>query len=215
MKKGWKHRAIIGLFLSDFKAAHNIISEGRRRGIEVLSVSSLAELPFSAKVIITSKKDNSKLPVPVLFVEDFPSYKNLIDRAYEITFGKDCPKFVTVSIDPGEKRTGCAFFVEDILLRTSTYSDKRYLFDDIDEFFNIHKTCRKYIVIGKGAGDLSYALEKDIHERFLGAGQVETILVSEDSSNRRNVFISARPSDESAAFMFFVKTRGKLILCGR
>ncbi|MEM0456925.1 MAG: hypothetical protein QXE40_01595 [Nitrososphaerota archaeon] len=218
MKKGRKlrkHNVIIGLLLSDFRTIHNIISEARRRDIEVLSVSSLADLPLNAKVIITSKKDDPKLPIPVLFVEDLPSYKALVDRAYEIAFGKVRPKFVTVSIDPGEKRTGCAFFAEDVLLRTSTYSDRQSLLDDISDFFNAHQDCKKYVIIGKGAGDFSHALEKDISERFLGTGQVEIMTVSENSSSRRNVFISTHPSDESAALMLFVKTRGKLILSGR
>jgi hypothetical protein len=215
VRKLRKHRVTIGLLLSDFRTVHNIISEARRRGIEVLSVSSLADLPLNAKVIITSKKEDPKLPIPTLFIEELPSYKALLDRAYEIAFGKDRPKFVTVSIDPGEKRTGCAFFTEDILLRTSTYSDRDRLFEDIDDFFNTHKSCKKYIIIGKGASGLSHALEKDIYDRFLEAGQVEIMTVSENSSNRRNVFIPAHPSDESAALMLFVKVRGKLMLSGR
>jgi len=215
VRKSGKHRITIGLLISDFRRAHNIISEAKRRGIEVLSVSSLAELPLTAKVIITSKKEDPKLPIPTLFVEELSSYKALLDRAYEIAFGKDCPKFVTVSIDPGEKRIGCAFFAEDMLLRTSTYSDKDRLFEDIEEFFNAHKSCKKYIIIGKGAGDLSHALEKNLCDRFLGAGQVEVMTVSENSSNRKNVFIPAHPSDESAALMLFIKVRGKLVLSGR
>lgn len=206
---------IIGLLLSDFRAIHNIISEARRRGIDVLSVSSIADIPLSAKLIITSKKDDPKLPIPVLFVEDLPSHKALIDRTCEIAFGKVRPNFVTVSIDPGEKRTGCAFFAEDALLRTSTYSDMQRLLNDISDFFNMHQDCKKYIIIGKGAGGFSYSLEKELSERFLGTGQVEIMFVSENSSSRKNVFISARPSDESAALMLFVKTRGRLILSGR
>ncbi|MCS7136433.1 MAG: hypothetical protein RMJ14_04505 [Nitrososphaerota archaeon] len=210
-----KRKVSVGLLLSDFRTVYNVISEARRRGIEVLYVNSFSELPLNAKAIITSKKDDPKLPIPVLFVEDFPSYKALMDRAYEVAFGKDCPKFITVSIDPGEKRTGCAFFAEDILLRTSTYSDRQRLFNDIEEFFNTHQNCKKYVIIGEGAGNLSYDLEKDIRERFLGTDRVEIMTVSENSSSRRNVFISAHPSDESAALMLFVKVRGKLILSGR
>jgi len=207
-----KYKVTIGLLLPDLRVAYAIASEARRRGVEVLSVSSPSDLPLSTKVIITTRKLAPKLPIPALFVEDAPSYKAIIDRAYEVAFGKDSVRFVTVSIDPGEKRIGCAFFAEDILLRTSIYSNVRALLDDVDDFFRAHQECRKYIIIGEGPGDFFYTLKGSIYERFLGLGQVEIMTVSEDSSNQKNVFIHARSSDENAALMLFIKARGKLML---
>ncbi|MEM2910685.1 MAG: hypothetical protein QXO01_06460 [Nitrososphaerota archaeon] len=210
-----KHGVTIGLLLSDLRVAHSIVSEASRRGMEVLSVSSPAELPLTTKVIITSKKDAPKLPTPALFVEDVPSCKTLIDRAYEMTFGKNCVKFVAVSIDPGEKRIGCAFFAEDMLLRTSTYSDEHALLDDIDDFFNAHQGCKKYIIIGEGPGNFSYTIKKNVYEKFLSAGQVEIMAISENSSSQKNVFMLAHSPDENAALMLFIKARGRLMLSGK
>lgn len=86
----------------------------------------------------------------VLIQEDFPSTTSLVDRAYELSLGKNRCKATTVSIDPG-KRIGAAFLCDDLLIRTEVFYTKEDVAKEAELFFKSHQSRDSKVIIGTGA----------------------------------------------------------------
>lgn len=203
-------RVTIGLITEDMRIANQIISEARDRGINIVMARSLSELPLNVKSIILNKVKASNLLGNFIYIEDATSLKTLIDRAYEVANGKHVVKSVIASIDPGEKRIGCAYFAEELLLRTSTYSCVDRLVIDLDDFFKAHEQCKKFLLIGNGRNEhiLQY-----LKERYQPMG-IKVIEVSEERSSQRDIFVKDITGDEAAAIRIFAKVWGRISILG-
>lgn len=146
-----KKRPIIAVVTQDLRFAKRVIDEARRRGIDAKHFNNLDEVSLSAHAIIAKKGeiDNTTDERVVLLNQDMTSTA-IIDKAIEVGLCKRNVRKAVVVIDPG-KKTGVAFFADEILLRTETYYRNEVLSDDLADFFKNHVDCEKCIYVGEGA----------------------------------------------------------------
>jgi len=115
----------------------------------------------------------------------------------ELSSNKFDVQEVSVSIDPG-KRVGAAFLADEVVVRTSTYTDYDRLVDDIEEFAENHRGSRLNILIGSGAREYRDKLIEKLRTR-LKHRSPKIYLIPEHGSSRMGRKIKV---DEEAALIF-------------
>jgi len=193
-------KARIAIITSDTRLASRILSEAASRGVEAMHVMSETDLPLSAKVIITKRLE---FPEPsyghTVFAEDYTSPTAIIDRAIEVCAGKAEARQITVSLDPG-KRVGAAYLVDDVVVRTATYTDYEMLASSIEEFVKNHPNVSLSVVIGAGAPNHRDEMLRFLKKRLPFLSNASIHLVPEDRTSRQRSWMrSRRGMDESAA----------------
>lgn len=183
----------------NLRTAKKVTRELERREIKFIHLTSADAIPEYITVLISTRGD---LPLTsssqVLMQEDFVSTTSLVDRAYELSLGKNRYKIVTVSIDPG-KRIGAAFLCDDLLVRTEVFHAKKEVAEEAEVFFKSHQSHWNRIIIGAGAPEHRDQLLH--HLRQISIPHLKLYLVDEYSSHG-NIYLSQKLSkDESSAIL--------------
>jgi len=173
--------------------------------VKFVHLTSADAIPAYITVAISTRSECEPISGgKVLIQEDFSSITSLVDRAYELSLGKNRCQAATVSIDPG-KRIGAAFLCDDLLIRTEVFHGKQEAAEEAELFFKSHRCQRSDVIIGAGAPEhrdqLLYYL------RRISATNLRIYLVDENSS-RGNIYIPRNLSkDESSAISISSRRR--------
>lgn len=182
---------------SNLRVAKKLRKELGRRRMKFVHVTSVDTIPAYITVVISTRSECKSISSSqVLIKEDFRSITSLVDRAYELSVGKNRCKVATVSIDPG-KRVGVAFLCDDLLTRTEVFYAKQDVVKEAELFLKSHQCRNSRVIVGAGAPEHRDELLR--HIRNISVPNLKIYLVDENSS-RENVYISPNLSkDESSA----------------
>ncbi|MGB9638884.1 MAG: hypothetical protein ACPL1F_06295 [bacterium] len=179
----------IGIATKDLKIAKKISNELKKRGLKYIFLTPENDFPTYLKVLIYGYRNEFRESSikNVLFYEDYDSPSKIIDRAYEIAFGKEKYSNVIVAIDPGG-RIGAAFICDNLVIKTMLFHNIKNLLNEMDSFFKMHfNNSRKIVLIGKGAYEIGNKIINAINKKY--GKEVELILIHEEFSNK-NIFNS-------------------------
>jgi len=176
-----------------------------RRGVKFVHLTSSDAIPAYITVAISTRNERKSTSISKMLIqEDFPSVTSLVDRAYELSLGKNCCRAATVSIDPG-KRIGAAFLCDDLLTRTEVFHRKQEAAEEAELFFKSHQCQRSEVIIGAGAPEhrdqLLYYL------RRISAPNLKIYLVDENSSHG-NIYIPRNLSKDEGSAISISSRRG-------
>lgn len=178
----------IGIATKDLKIAKKICNELEKRGLKYIFLTPENDFPTYLRVLIYGYRNEFRESSikNVLFYEDYDSPSKIVDRAYEIAFGKENYSNIIIAIDPGN-RIGAAFICDNLIIKTMLFHNIKNLLNEIDSFFKMHFNSRKIILIGKGAYEIGNKIINEINKKY--GKEVELILMCEDFSNK-NIFNS-------------------------
>lgn len=168
----------------DHRFGKKVTDEARRRGLDAKFYSSMEEVPLSADAVVI-KTDEYEIPAAGKIVPIQPGMQpaSIVDKALEIGFGKKTVSKAVVVIDPG-KKTGVAFFADEVLLRTQTYFDYELLADHVADFFNNHRCSEWVIYLGEGAPEFREQLIQHLTAKISKASHEIIKTVPEKGSSK-------------------------------
>jgi len=140
----------VGLVTLDMKFASLFREAASKMGVKTIHILDIDELPLSVLVVVAKKSELQLKNVKrrVLYVEDYPSLEELIERVIEVLNEVEIYRNVLIAIDPG-KTIGVAYLVNSKIIKTSTYFNEESMFEDIKTFLERHREAdEKIIVIG-------------------------------------------------------------------
>ncbi len=140
----------MGLVTLDMKFASLFREAASKMGVKTIHILDIDELPLSVLVVVAKKSELQLKNVKrrVLYVEDYPSLEELIERVIEVLNEVEIYRNVLIAIDPG-KTIGVAYLVNSKIIKTSTYFNEESMFEDIKTFLERHREAdEKIIVIG-------------------------------------------------------------------
>jgi len=168
----------------DLKFGKQITDEARKRGIEAKLYESLDRVPLSTDAVVVRRNEYDEVLSEKMFVANLQSSpRSIVDKAIETGYRKKKVAKATVVIDPG-KKTGAAYFADDILLRTETYFSNEPLIDDVAEFFSNHPEAQQLVLVGEGAPDFRQTLIEQLVEKIPGLSTENIITVPERNSSK-------------------------------
>ncbi|MEM2928623.1 MAG: hypothetical protein QXP60_06645 [Nitrososphaerota archaeon] len=178
----------IGIATKDLKIAKKISNELKKRGLKYIFLAPENDFPTYLRVLIYGYRNEFKESSikNFLFYEDYNSPSKIVDRAYEIAFGREKYSNIIIAIDPGN-RIGAAFICDNLIIKTMLFYNIKNLLNEIDSFFKMHFNSRKIVLIGKGAYEIGDKIINAINKKY--GKEVELILMREDFSNK-NIFNS-------------------------
>lgn len=183
-KEPFKKRFQLAVVTLDLKFGKQIADEASKRGIEARHYESMDKVPLSADTIIVKRNEHSEVSSEKVFVaEPQSSPRSIVDKAIETGYRKKKVAKAIVVIDPG-KKTGAAFFADDILLRTETYFTNEPLIDDVAEFFSNHREAQRLILIGEGAPDFRQTLITQLTNKVPELTAENIVTVPEKNSSK-------------------------------
>ena len=190
---------------SNLRVGKELKKELVRRRVKFIHLTSADAIPAYITVVISTREEYScTSSTQVLIRENFPSTVSLVDRAYELSLGKNHCKIATASIDPG-KRIGVAFLCDDLLTRTEVFHMKQDVAEEVELFFKSHQSQDNRVIMGAGAPEHRDELLQ--HLRGISVPNLEVHLVSENSS-RGSIYISANLSDDECSALSISSRRG-------
>ncbi|MCL7389240.1 MAG: hypothetical protein LZ173_04805, partial [Thaumarchaeota archaeon] len=113
---------IVGLVTLDMKFASLFREAISKMGVKTIHTVSIDNLPLSVNVIVTKRSEFQVDAVNrrTLYLEDYRSMEELIERVLEVLNGVESYQNILIAIDPG-KTIGVAYSVNDKIIRTSKY----------------------------------------------------------------------------------------------
>lgn len=213
MEKRLKERALIGLITMDMRFAAKVRQAASRLGAKVLHVPSIKELPLTVRVAVAKRgEDIRERGWRILYLEDYGSVEELVERAVEAALGVERYRVAVVAIDPG-KTMGAAYILDGSVVYTRRYGVLESLVDDVAHFLRTHRGAeRKYILIGAASDvEVGARLAERIRRAVYGEGNVEILLVDETSTSK-GLLPRARgmSRDEYSALLLLVRNILKL-----
>ena len=177
---------MIGLITLDLRLGSRVKEIASRLGAEVIHVAEADELPLKVRVVILSKKEGVELSGrEVIYIEDYGSVEELVERAYELALGKRSYELTIVAIDPG-KSMGAAYILDNKLIKTRRYGIVEKLVDDVKRFMKAHRLAKeRYVLIGSTTSpeDAELIAEK-IRRALYDERGLKVMLVDEFSTSK-------------------------------
>lgn len=189
------HRGFLLAVLShDHRFAKRIVEEARRRRLEVVHVNSREDIPLTAKAVIMKRGEFPGITADrVVEAEATQSPASVVDKAIEKAFMIEKVAKALVAVDPG-KKTGLAYYADNVLLRTETLYDYDVLAEHVADFFRNHPESVHHVVMGAGAPIYREHLTKSLLSKMPDLREENIFTVPEGNSTRL-----ARGRDELAA----------------
>lgn len=178
--------AFIGIATKDLKIAKKICSELEKRGLKYIFLTPEDNFPTYLRVLIYGyRKEFKETTIKnILFYEDYNSPSKIIDKAYEIAFGREKYSNIVIAIDPGN-RIGVAFMCDNLIIKTMLFCNIKEFLNELDSFLKMHFNSRKFVLIGKGAQKISDKIYNEVNKKF--GKDVKIIFIDEKFSNK-NIF---------------------------
>ena len=173
--------------------------------MKFIHVTSEDAIPAYITVVISTRSECKSISSSqVLIKDDFHSITSLVDRAYELSVGKNRCNVATVSIDPG-KRIGVAFLCDDLLSRTEVFYAKQDVVKEAELFLKSHQCKDSRVIVGTGAPEHRDELLRYI--RDISIPNLKIYLVDENSSCG-NIYISSNLSKDESSAVLISSRRG-------
>ncbi len=140
----------VGLVTLDMKFASLFREAVSKMGIKIIHALDIDELPLSVLVVVAKKSELQLENVKrrILYVEDYSSLEELIEKVLEALNEVESYQNVLIAIDPG-KTIGVAYLVNGKIIKTSKYFYEESMLEDIKTFLERHREAEeKIIVIG-------------------------------------------------------------------
>ena len=198
----------IGLVTLDMRFAARVREEASRLGAKVLHAADSRDLPLDVEVVLASRRERLKIDRKrVLYLEDFSSVSELVERAVELSVVGPRYRVAIVAIDPG-KNVGAAYLLDNKVIKTRRYGLIENLIDDVKGFLSSHRGAeRRYVVVGaatdfKIVKQIMLELEKALRDEEV------TIVMSDESFTSKGLIPRARgmSKDEYSALILSLKT---------
>ncbi|MDJ0272525.1 MAG: hypothetical protein NYU05_02835 [Aigarchaeota archaeon] len=187
-------RFLLAVLSHDHKFAKRIVEEARRRRLEVVHVHSRGDIPLTAKAVIMKRGEFPGLTVDkAVEADSTQSAASVVDKAIEKAFMIDKVAKALVAVDPG-KKTGLAYYADNVLLRTETLYDYEVLAEHVADFFRNHPESVHHVVMGAGASVYREQLTKSLLSKMPELSEENIFTVPEGNSTRL-----AKGRDELAA----------------
>ncbi len=139
------------------KAYYLLVNELKKRNISFLSLTPDDSIPIDVKVVVTTKKERSKIKhEKVLEYDEVENPAEVIDEAIRIVKGKRVYERLVVGVDPGQN-FGVAFLGEGNILETKNCITLYETVMTIKDFLS--RTPANHITIKIGNGVPTYAEE--------------------------------------------------------
>ena len=208
--RSWRPR--IGLVTVDLRLASRVRRLIGEYDVELIHAADPSDLPLDVGALIAKRSeslvDNSG---KVLYLEDFNSIEELVERAVEFAIMGPDYGMVAVAIDPG-KSPGVAYLVDNKLLKTRRYGLIEDLVEDVGRFIERHSEARrKYVIIGSSTSfenvkEILKRLEKKLRDQSV------TIIVCDESFTSRGLLpkLKGMSKDEYSALILSLKNLIKL-----
>ena len=208
--RSWRPR--IGLVTVDLRLASRVRRLISEYDVEFIHAADPSDLPLDVGALIAKRSeglvDNRG---KVLYLEDFNSIEELVERAVEFAITGSDYRVVAVAIDPG-KSPGVAYLVDNKLLKTRRYGLIEDLVEDVGRFIERHSEARrKYVIIGSSTNfenvkEVLRRLEKKLRDQGV------TIIVCDESFTSRGLLpkLKGMSKDEYSALILSLKNLIKL-----
>jgi len=121
----------LGVVVARYVLAARVVEHARMMGFRVFWATRASELPITVRHVVMSRMNGEEAPEArrVHYIEDYPSIECLLLHVIVEERGNARSRCLALSIDPG-KSMGAAFFVDEALLATATYTSLDALIDD-------------------------------------------------------------------------------------
>ena len=208
--RSWRPK--IGLVTVDLRLASRVRRLISEYDVEFIHAADPSDLPLDVGALIAKRSeglvDNRG---KVLYLEDFNSIEELVERAVEFAITGSDYRMVAVAIDPG-KSPGVAYLVDNKLLKTRRYGLIEDLVEDVGRFIERHSEARrKYVIIGSSTNfenvkEVLRRLEKKLRDQGV------TIIVCDESFTSRSLLpkLKGMSKDEYSALILSLKNLIKL-----
>ncbi len=202
-----RNQARVGLVTLDLRFTFMVKKAAQEYHITVVHVVDSKELPLDIEVVIAKRSEGLMIDRgTILYMEDFSSVEELVERALEIALIGLKYKMAVAAIDPG-KNLGAAYLLDNVILKTRKYGLVDDLVEDVEKFMRRHEEAeRRYVIVGAAS---DFEIVKNILRKLESKlrGHETTIIVCDESFTSRGMIpkFKGMSKDEYSALILSLK----------
>jgi len=202
-----RNQARVGLVTLDLRFTFMVKKAAQEYHITVVHVVDSKELPLDIEVVIAKRSEGLVIDRgTILYMEDFSSVEELVERALEIALIGLKYKMAVAAIDPG-KNLGAAYLLDNVILKTRKYGLVDDLVEDVEKFMRRHEEAeRRYVIVGAAS---DFEIVKNILRKLESKlrGHETTIIVCDESFTSRGMIpkFKGMSKDEYSALILSLK----------
>ena len=141
----------VGVLTDDFSLSYDLMALLRRRGLPFKVLDARLPVPGDVAVVLTGPNDRPPAPGHARIVVVGADHEAGVAEAVRVLTGKDSYRILDIGIDPGEKRIGCAFVADGVVLEAHLLRTVGQVEEALDRARERYPAFETVVRVGHGA----------------------------------------------------------------